>query len=75
MFLGSKTLIDLELNFRLTGAFAAYAAFAFVGTVYLYFFLPETEGISLQEVESYYENKFRIFADDWFINKFKKSKR
>ncbi|CAH0596283.1 unnamed protein product [Chrysodeixis includens] len=75
MFLGSKTLIDLELNFRLSGAFATYAAFSFIGTIYLYFFLPETEGISLQEVESYYTNKFRIFADDWFINIFKKSKR
>lgn len=73
-FIGAKTLIDLETHFRLTGAFATYAAFAYVGTIYLYFFMPETEGISLQEIETYYNGKLRIFADDWFINLFKKKK-
>nr|XP_049693679.1 facilitated trehalose transporter Tret1-2 homolog [Helicoverpa armigera] len=74
MFIGSKTFIDLETHFRLTGAFATYAAFAYLGTIYLYFFMPETEGKSLQEIESYYEGRLRIFADDWFINIFKKKK-
>ncbi|XP_022815553.1 facilitated trehalose transporter Tret1-like [Spodoptera litura] len=73
-FIGTKTLINLETHFRLTGAFATYAAFAYVGTIYLYFFMPETEGISLQEIETYYKGKLRIFADDWFINLFKKKK-
>ncbi|KAJ8711695.1 hypothetical protein PYW08_008649 [Mythimna loreyi] len=73
-FIGSKTLIDLETNFRLTGAFAAYAAIAYLGTLYLYFFLPETEGKPLQEIESYYKGRLRIFADDWFINLFRRKK-
>lgn len=75
MFLGSKTFIDLETHFRLWGAFAVYAAFGFVGTVYLYFFMPETEGKSLQEIESYYNGKFRVFADDPVINSFKRFKK
>ena len=74
MFIGSKTLIDLETHFRLTGAFATYAAFAYLGTIYLYFFMPETEGKPLQEIEAFYQGRFRIFADDWFINIFRKKK-
>lgn len=74
-FIGAKTLIDLETNFKLTGAFATYAAFGYAGTVFLYFFMPETEGKPLQEIETFYNGKFRIFADDWFINMFKRSKK
>lgn len=73
-FIGAKTLIDLETNFNLTGAFATYAAFAYLGTIYLYFLLPETEGKPLQEIELFYDGRLRIFADDWFINMFRKKK-
>lgn len=74
-FLGAKTLIDLEINFKLTGVFVTYAAFAYFGAIFLYLFMPETEGKSLQDVELFYKGKFRIFADDWFINLFKKKKQ
>lgn len=70
-FVGSKTLIDLESSVRLWGAFATYAAFGFLGTIYLYFFLPETEGRSLLEIESFYNGDLRIFPDDLFYNYFK----
>ncbi|XP_075984583.1 facilitated trehalose transporter Tret1-like [Anticarsia gemmatalis] len=74
-FVGAKTLIDLETNFKLTGVFATYAAFGYIGTLYLYLYMPETEGKTLPEVESFYHGKHRIFADDWFVNMFRKSKR
>ncbi|CAG9112660.1 unnamed protein product [Plutella xylostella] len=74
-FIAAKTLINLETTVQLWGAFAVYAAFAFVGTVYLYFFLPETEGKTLQEIENYYNGEFRTFADDPVINYFKRFKR
>ncbi|XP_037300888.1 facilitated trehalose transporter Tret1-like, partial [Manduca sexta] len=74
-FLGSKTYIDLEKSVRLWGTFAVYAGFGFVGTIYLYFFMPETEGKHLHEIENYYSGKLRIFADDPFINFFKRFKR
>lgn len=74
-FLGSKTLIDLENSLKLWGTFAVYAVFAFVGTIYLYFFMPETEGKTLQDIEDYYKGDLRIFANDPFINYFKRFKR
>ncbi|CAK1593807.1 unnamed protein product [Parnassius mnemosyne] len=61
---------------KLWGAFATYSGFGFLGTVYLYFYLPETEGKSLQEIEDFYNtDKLRIFADDPVINLFKRFKR
>lgn len=71
MFIGSKTFINLESVTQLWGTFAVYAFFGYLGTIYLYFFLPETEGKSLQEIETYYSGKIRTFADDPFINFFK----
>ncbi|XP_028172431.1 facilitated trehalose transporter Tret1-like [Ostrinia furnacalis] len=71
-FVGSKTFINFETSIQLWGAFAIYAGFAYMGTIYLYFFLPETEGVTLQEIESYYSGKLRIFADDPIINLFKR---
>ncbi|KAG6462355.1 hypothetical protein O3G_MSEX013215 [Manduca sexta] len=72
LFLASKTNYNLEATFHLSGVFAIYATFAFVGTIYLYFFLPETENKTLVEIESYYKGETKIFADDFFINAFRK---
>ncbi|KAM3956446.1 facilitated trehalose transporter Tret1 [Aphomia sociella] len=74
-FIGTKTFLSLETSIRLWGIFALYAAIGYLGVVYLYFFLPETEGKTSQEIESYYNGKLKIFADDPFINIFKKFKR
>ncbi|KAL4717200.1 hypothetical protein ACJJTC_017087 [Scirpophaga incertulas] len=74
-FFGSKTFINFESSFKLSGAFGVYAAFAYAGSIYLYFFLPETEGKSLQEIETFYNGKFRTFADDPIINSLKRLKR
>lgn len=75
MFLGSKTFINLENGGQLWGTFAVYAVFGFLGTIHLYFFLPETEGKTLQEIESYYSGELKTFADDPFINLFKRFKK
>ncbi|XP_013139503.1 PREDICTED: facilitated trehalose transporter Tret1-like isoform X1 [Papilio polytes] len=75
-FLAAKTFIDLEINLKLWGTFATYSGFGFLGTIYLYFYLPETEGKTLQEIEDFYnEDKSKTFADDPFINFFKRFKR
>ncbi|XP_045779160.1 facilitated trehalose transporter Tret1-like [Maniola jurtina] len=74
-FVGTKTFIDLETKFMLWGSFAVYAGFGFFGAIYLYFFLPETEGKSLQEIEEFYKGELRVFADDAFINRIRKLKR
>lgn len=74
-FIGSKTYVNLETSFQLWGTFAVYAAFGFLGTIYLYFFMPETEGIPLHDIESFYNGKFKTFANDPFIRLFKRCKR
>ncbi|XP_028041483.1 facilitated trehalose transporter Tret1-like [Bombyx mandarina] len=71
-FFASKTHIDLEISLRLWGTFAVYGAFAYAGTIYLYFFMPETEGVPLHEIENFYKGDLRTFADDPFIRFFRK---
>ncbi|KAG6462357.1 hypothetical protein O3G_MSEX013211 [Manduca sexta] len=71
-FFAAKTYIDLEIQLKLWGTFAVYASFAYAGTIYLYFFMPETEGIPLQDIESFYKGKLRTFANDPFINFFRR---
>lgn len=71
-FLAAKTNYNLEQTFHLSGTFAIYAIFGFIGTIYLYFFLPETEKKSLVEIESFYKGNRKIFADDFLINSFRK---
>ncbi|XP_053615234.1 facilitated trehalose transporter Tret1-like isoform X5 [Plodia interpunctella] len=72
-FLAAKTFIDLESGLGLWGALVVYSMFGYLGFLYLYFFLPETEGKTLMEIESYYNGKMRTFADDPFIRLFRKS--
>ncbi|CAH2054601.1 unnamed protein product, partial [Iphiclides podalirius] len=75
-FIGAKTLIDLELSGQLWGTFAVYAAIGYVGTIFLYFFLPETEGMSLENIEVFFNgDKIQTFANDPVINTIKKLKR
>lgn len=71
-FLASKTNYNVEYSFHLGGTFSLYAVFGFVGTIYLYFFLPETEKKTLLEIESFYKGNRKIFADDFLINSFRK---
>lgn len=44
------------------GAFYLYASFGVVGIIYFYFFLPETRGRSLEEMES-------LFSGSWFVRR------
>lgn len=73
-FLSAKTNYDLEYILHMSGAFGVYATIGLLGTIYLYLFLPETENKTLLEIEEFYKGKFRIFADDPFINLFIKKK-
>ncbi|CAH2095260.1 unnamed protein product [Euphydryas editha] len=73
-FLGSKTNYNLESNFHIHGTFTIYAIIGFIGVVFLYFFLPETERKTLVEIEAFYKGNQKIFADDFFINSFRKNK-
>ncbi|XP_047034896.1 facilitated trehalose transporter Tret1-like [Helicoverpa zea] len=73
-FFASKTNYNIEYAFHLSGTFGLYGIFGFIGTVYLYLFLPETEQKTLAEIEAYYKSDRKIFADDFVINAFRKKK-
>ncbi|KOB65308.1 Sugar transporter [Operophtera brumata] len=73
-FLATKTNINLDETFHLSGTYAIYASFGVVGSIYLYFFLPETENKSLVEIEAFYKGDQIIFADDSCINFLRKKK-
>lgn len=45
----------------LLGTFWFYSAIAFIGVVVLYFALPETENISLHEIEANFDSAKRAF--------------
>nr|XP_032522293.1 facilitated trehalose transporter Tret1-like isoform X1 [Danaus plexippus plexippus]XP_032522295.1 facilitated trehalose transporter Tret1-like isoform X2 [Danaus plexippus plexippus] len=73
-FAAAKSNYNIEENFHMSGSFMTYAILGFMGTVYLYFFLPETERKTLAEIEAFYNGKSKIFANDFVINAFRKTK-
>lgn len=57
LFLASKTYLDIERGLLLHGAFWFYGCMSFVGFLFLYFRLVETEGKTLQEIENHFTGK------------------
>lgn len=47
----------METNLGHWGVFWIYAANCVLGTIFVYFILPETKGKSLAEIESHFANK------------------
>ncbi|XP_058447288.1 uncharacterized protein LOC131427791 [Malaya genurostris] len=64
-FLANKLFLKMLATFTLPGTFWIYSAITAVGAVALYRVLPETEGKSLVEIESYFasERKRSIHFD------------
>ncbi|KAH8359792.1 hypothetical protein KR093_008883, partial [Drosophila rubida] len=56
-FLANKLFLFMLATLTLPGTFAFYATVAFVGTIVLYFTLPETEGRTLGEIEAHFSKK------------------
>ncbi|XP_017088655.2 facilitated trehalose transporter Tret1 isoform X6 [Drosophila bipectinata] len=56
-FLANKLFLVMLSALTLPGTFAFYASVAFVGTIVLYFTLPETEGRTLGEIEAHFSKK------------------
>lgn len=53
--IANKTYQDMVDNFGLTGTFFFYSLVNFVGFGVLYFLMPETEGLTLAEIETIYD--------------------
>lgn len=56
-FIATKTFLVLEECLSLAGVFFLYTGFNIVATVYFYFYLPETEGLSMEDIEEGYKKK------------------
>jgi len=58
-FVISKTFSSITDMFRPQGTFWFYSAFCILSFIYTFFFVPETKGKSLMEIEKYYCNHSR----------------
>ncbi|XP_030373716.1 facilitated trehalose transporter Tret1 isoform X2 [Scaptodrosophila lebanonensis] len=56
-FLANKLFLVMLAALTLPGTFLFYSCVAFVGTVVLYYTLPETEGRTLGEIEAHFSKK------------------
>lgn len=57
-FLVTKTYFNLRDGLTVSGAFAFYGIAMIIGSILFYYYVPETEGKSLEEVEAIFEKKF-----------------
>lgn len=62
-FIATKTYWNVERYLGLSGAPLFYAVFAMVGAWILYFILPETEGLSLEDIERHFSQRGRSLTD------------
>lgn len=56
-FVFGKTYLDLQQLVGMHGCFILYGIGGFIGFVFLYIFLPETEGKTLAEIENFFSKK------------------
>ena len=79
-FIISLTWPALRQSFTITGAFVWYACWNFFGFVYAYFLLPETKGLTLEELDAvfdvgnrqhakYYMQKLPWYFKKWVLRK------
>ncbi|VEN46389.1 unnamed protein product [Callosobruchus maculatus] len=59
-FMANKTFPTLVSHITLPGVFWLYGSVGLIGTVLLYFFLPETEGKSLFEITEHFAGNRRL---------------
>ena len=62
-FIATKTYLNVERDLGLPGASLFYAAFAIGGAMILFFILPETEGLTLEDIERHFAEEGRKVTD------------
>lgn len=62
-FVSIKTYYDLETSISLFGAICLYGVIGALGTIFIYIFLPETEGKTLEEIEEHFSNNKNKLTD------------
>lgn len=59
-FLTNKVFLSMISSLTFPGTFWLYTAISVLGSIYLYFYLPETEGKTLQEITDHFSGKLKI---------------
>ncbi|KAG5863184.1 hypothetical protein JTB14_030568 [Gonioctena quinquepunctata] len=59
-FLANKFFLDMVSSFTLPGVFWFYGCVGILGTVVLYFTLPETEGKTLFEITEHFSGRNKL---------------
>lgn len=67
-FLSKKTYHNLETTLSLAGTTTFFCTVSFIGLIFAYFVLPETEGRSLEDIELHFTDDSKKFTD-WRIAK------
>lgn len=62
-FCTTKTYYNLETSMSLFGVIALYATLDVIGLVFIYFFIPETEKRTLEEIEAHFSDNSKSFSD------------
>lgn len=76
-FVTTKTYFNLESAFSLPGVILFYGICGSIGAVFVYFFLPETEKRTLEDIEIYFSDNKRKLTDihiERFSNQQKRAK-
>lgn len=55
-FISTKTFYFFETTITLFGVICFYTLVAIAGTLFMYNFLPETEGKTLEEIEAHFSD-------------------
>ncbi|XP_035776350.1 facilitated trehalose transporter Tret1-like [Anopheles albimanus] len=62
-FVTTKTYFNLESSLSLPGVILFYGVMGLIGTFFVYFFLPETEKRTLEDIEVYFSDNKRKLTD------------
>lgn len=60
-FLTNKSFKWMLETLHLYGLFILYGSVILIGSVFFFFFLPETEGFSLHEIEKHFSSQGNLF--------------
>jgi hypothetical protein len=62
-FITTKTYFNLESTFSLSGVILLYGVIDCIGFFYIFFFLPETERRTLEDIEIHFSDNKRKLTD------------
>lgn len=62
-FITTKTYFNLESSLSLPGLLLLYSVFDVIGLIFIFFFVPETERRTLEEIELHFSDNNKKLTD------------